>query len=374
MLAAHIRGAFQRPTGNLPQGGGCKKAGGGAGRRASFDAPHRPLSVQHGIHWWACKQGDKRCLQTLKAPNPLSWLAREPFQHSSPTGRPLHPAGRRAPGSVSRRPCPSSQPGPPGADIGPSALCILFHRFSHNLDKAAYSSPKAAIINYHKGGICEGSSHSFPVASLGALRGSPPVWLAEVWPTPRERLRETRAEVTPGHSAHRGVTVPGASLAGPACPPHQPLPPYLGSTGPEGKLQGQGAPLCPPGGPVRRVGLTASPLCLCRPGIVRASSVFPILSTILLLLGGLCIGAGRFYSRKNNIVLSAGILFVAAGELSARVPAAHSAPPGVGGAGRRTVGSLRVTHLSSPGGRAGDGEQKPSGNQASFWGDKMIRN
>ncbi|XP_063512545.1 voltage-dependent calcium channel gamma-4 subunit isoform X3 [Pongo pygmaeus] len=47
--------------------------------------------------------------------------------------------------------------------------------------------------------------------------------------------------------------------------------------------------------------------------IVRASSVFPILSTILLLLGGLCIGAGRIYSRKNNIVLSAGILFVAAG-------------------------------------------------------------
>lgn len=182
VLAAHIRGAFQRPTGNLPQGGGCKKAGGGggAGRRASFDAPHKPLSVQQGMHWWAYKQGDKRCLQRLKAPNPLSWLAREPFQHSSPMGRPLHRAGRRAPGSVSRRPCPSSQPGPPGADIGPSALCILFHRFSHNLDKAAYSSPKAAIINCPKGGICEGSSHSFPVASLGALRGSPPVWLAEV--------------------------------------------------------------------------------------------------------------------------------------------------------------------------------------------------
>lgn len=50
-------------------------------------------------------------------------------------------------------------------------------------------------------------------------------------------------------------------------------------------------------------------------GIVRASSVFPILSTILLLLGGLCIGAGRIYSSKNNIVLSAGILFVAAGML-----------------------------------------------------------
>ncbi|XP_028568900.1 voltage-dependent calcium channel gamma-4 subunit [Podarcis muralis] len=47
--------------------------------------------------------------------------------------------------------------------------------------------------------------------------------------------------------------------------------------------------------------------------IVRASSVFPILSTVLLLLGGLCIGAGRIYSSKNNIILSAGILFVAAG-------------------------------------------------------------
>ncbi|XP_075071510.1 voltage-dependent calcium channel gamma-4 subunit [Mixophyes fleayi] len=47
--------------------------------------------------------------------------------------------------------------------------------------------------------------------------------------------------------------------------------------------------------------------------IVRASSVFPILSTILLLLGGLCVGAGRIYSRRNNIILSAGILFVAAG-------------------------------------------------------------
>ncbi|XP_018966254.1 voltage-dependent calcium channel gamma-4 subunit-like [Cyprinus carpio] len=47
--------------------------------------------------------------------------------------------------------------------------------------------------------------------------------------------------------------------------------------------------------------------------IVRASSVFPILSTILLLLGGLCVGLGRIYSKWNNILLSAGILFVAAG-------------------------------------------------------------
>ncbi|KAM4665116.1 voltage-dependent calcium channel gamma-4 subunit [Discoglossus pictus] len=47
--------------------------------------------------------------------------------------------------------------------------------------------------------------------------------------------------------------------------------------------------------------------------IVRASSVFPILSTCLLLLGGLCVGAGRIYNSRNNIILSAGILFVAAG-------------------------------------------------------------
>ncbi|XP_039890213.1 voltage-dependent calcium channel gamma-4 subunit-like [Simochromis diagramma] len=47
--------------------------------------------------------------------------------------------------------------------------------------------------------------------------------------------------------------------------------------------------------------------------IVRASSLFPILSTILLMLGGLCVGIGRIYSSKNNILLSAGILFVAAG-------------------------------------------------------------
>ncbi|XP_012682929.2 voltage-dependent calcium channel gamma-4 subunit [Clupea harengus] len=47
--------------------------------------------------------------------------------------------------------------------------------------------------------------------------------------------------------------------------------------------------------------------------VVRASSLFPILSAILLLLGGLCAAVGRIYSGKNNILLSAGILFVAAG-------------------------------------------------------------
>ncbi|KAK5866168.1 hypothetical protein PBY51_020378 [Eleginops maclovinus] len=47
--------------------------------------------------------------------------------------------------------------------------------------------------------------------------------------------------------------------------------------------------------------------------IVRASSLFPILSNVLLMLGGLCVGFGRVYNNKNNILLSSGILFVAAG-------------------------------------------------------------
>ncbi|CAL8314005.1 unnamed protein product [Arctogadus glacialis] len=47
--------------------------------------------------------------------------------------------------------------------------------------------------------------------------------------------------------------------------------------------------------------------------IVRASSVFPILSNVLLMFGGLCVGMGHVYSKRNNILLSAGILFVAAG-------------------------------------------------------------
>ncbi|KAJ8355050.1 hypothetical protein SKAU_G00226170 [Synaphobranchus kaupii] len=47
--------------------------------------------------------------------------------------------------------------------------------------------------------------------------------------------------------------------------------------------------------------------------VVRASSFFPILSAILLLMGGVCIAVSRFYKNKGNIVLGAGILFVAAG-------------------------------------------------------------
>uniref|UniRef100_A0A3B3YG26 Calcium channel, voltage-dependent, gamma subunit 8a n=1 Tax=Poecilia mexicana TaxID=48701 RepID=A0A3B3YG26_9TELE len=47
--------------------------------------------------------------------------------------------------------------------------------------------------------------------------------------------------------------------------------------------------------------------------VVRASSIFPILSAILLLLGGVCVASSGFYKSKRNIILGGGILFVAAG-------------------------------------------------------------
>uniref|UniRef100_A0A3P8RTL1 Calcium channel, voltage-dependent, gamma subunit 8a n=1 Tax=Amphiprion percula TaxID=161767 RepID=A0A3P8RTL1_AMPPE len=46
--------------------------------------------------------------------------------------------------------------------------------------------------------------------------------------------------------------------------------------------------------------------------VVRASSIFPILSAILLLLGGVCVASSSFYKSKRNIILGGGILFVAA--------------------------------------------------------------
>lgn len=38
------------------------------------------------------------------------------------------------------------------------------------------------------------------------------------------------------------------------------------------------------------------------------------------MLGGLCVGVGRIYSKTNNVLLSAGILFVAAGEMVKVLP------------------------------------------------------
>ncbi|XP_077362162.1 voltage-dependent calcium channel gamma-4 subunit-like [Festucalex cinctus] len=47
--------------------------------------------------------------------------------------------------------------------------------------------------------------------------------------------------------------------------------------------------------------------------VVRASSIFPILSAVLLLLGGVCVASSGFYKGKRNGILGGGILFVAAG-------------------------------------------------------------
>lgn len=49
-------------------------------------------------------------------------------------------------------------------------------------------------------------------------------------------------------------------------------------------------------------------------GAVRASSLFPILSVGLLFLGGMCVAASEFYKSRYNVILTAGILFVSAGQ------------------------------------------------------------
>lgn len=158
-------------------------------------------------------------------------------------------------------------------------------------------------------------------------RGSPAFWL-QTWGS--HPGRALWAHVTPGPS--RGlsaVKLPAQGQLPTRCGLQGLLGRNLQSQEEEGPgLQGSWPLLAakPDGGHPQCPLLCLPP----GPGIVRASSVFPILSTILLLLGGLCIGAGRFYSRKNNIVLSAGILFVAAGE--SRV---CSARPGCASRGAR---------------------------------------
>ncbi|XP_078723304.1 voltage-dependent calcium channel gamma-3 subunit-like [Lampetra fluviatilis] len=47
--------------------------------------------------------------------------------------------------------------------------------------------------------------------------------------------------------------------------------------------------------------------------MMRSSSAFPILSVTLLLCGGLCVAGSEFYRSKHNLILGAGISFVAAG-------------------------------------------------------------
>lgn len=56
---------------------------------------------------------------------------------------------------------------------------------------------------------------------------------------------------------------------------------------------------------------------------MRASSLFPILSVGLLFLGGVCVAASEFYKSRYNVILSAGILFVSAGQ-EQKIPHAYS--------------------------------------------------
>lgn len=69
-----------------------------------------------------------------------------------------------------------------------------------------------------------------------------------------------------------------------------------------------------------RVPPHALPLLLS--GAVRASSLFPILSVGLLFLGGVCVAASEFYKSRYNVILSAGILFVSAGQKQAQIECA----------------------------------------------------
>lgn len=94
----------------------------------------------------------------------------------------------------------------------------------------------------------------------------------------------------------------------------------------------------------------------CSAGAVRASSIFPILSVILLFMGGLCIAASEFYKTRHNIILSAGIFFVSAGNGHSAVPARAQAcqwgqgrvlsAQGLGGPGRERRGGRK--RISGP--------------------------
>lgn len=103
-------------------------------------------------------------------------------------------------------------------------------------------------------------------------------------------------------------------------------------------------------------------------GAVRASSIFPILSVGLLFFGGLCVAASEFYKSKHNVILSAGIFFVSAGDglwacWGAQRPGAGRGPQGqqhrglscgaVPGAGRKThTVPMRVQHRTGCAGSA----------------------
>ncbi|KAM6996818.1 LOW QUALITY PROTEIN: voltage-dependent calcium channel gamma-7 subunit [Passerculus sandwichensis] len=84
--------------------------------------------------------------------------------------------------------------------------------------------------------------------------------------------------------------------------------------------------------------------------VVRASSIFPILSAVLLLLGGLCVAASRLRRARTSLVLGAGILFVAAGlsNIIGVIVYISANPPGGEGPGGPPLPPRR------------DGERRPS--------------
>lgn len=83
-------------------------------------------------------------------------------------------------------------------------------------------------------------------------------------------------------------------------------------------------------------------LSLSSAGAVRASSIFPILSVILLFMGGLCIAASEFYKTRHNIILSAGIFFVSAGKGMRRVCCPGAGLQGLGGCPARTSAGAQL--------------------------------
>lgn len=91
-------------------------------------------------------------------------------------------------------------------------------------------------------------------------------------------------------------------------------------------------------------------------GAVRASSVFPILSVTLLFFGGLCVAASEFHRSRHNVILSAGIFFVSAGEHLAPGPRPAQTPNPDPSPGSAQSGQGHVCNVRPRGPGSGDPE------------------
>lgn len=112
-----------------------------------------------------------------------------------------------------------------------------------------------------------------------------------------------------------------------------------------------------PAGPAGRPGHPRRPLPLSA-GAVRASSIFPILSVTLLFFGGLCVAASELHRSRHNVILSAGIFFVSAGECRPPLPDPSSArTPSPAGA----TGTRRCCLGDKPGAGPAEGGMKEGG-------------